>query len=62
MHCVDIGDCNENAQSTMVYRVTVFAYQKFISSKIVVHILFAIKGVFPERFGTYAIRYSPQTA
>ena len=36
-------------------RASVSSFQNFVSSKTVVHILFAVEGCFPKRIGTYAI-------
>ena len=49
MHCVGIGNGIENAQSTIIRsRLSFnFSYQKVISLKTVVHVSFAVKGLFP---------------
>ena len=36
-------------------RALILTRQIFISLKLVVHILFAVKGVFSQRFGTHAV-------
>ena len=54
MHCVGIGNCGENPQD----RTLVFTYQKFISLKIAVHILPAVKGVFSKDLGPMLEYYS----
>ena len=53
MHYAGIGNCIElpKAQSTITLPGQNFIIQKFISLKIVVYILLAIKGVFAKDLG-----------
>ena len=45
-----IRDCTENAQSAIRARASIFTCKKFICLKIVVHVVFQVKGFSPERF------------
>ena len=50
MNCVGVGNHIENAKYDCENqaKVSIFTHQKFISSKIVAHILFQVKDVFSK--------------